>query len=96
MFAIGEVYYRLTFPDKKMQYPIIESLVYLGKNLSDEDTTDTWYFQPASDFGRHGSALEGEGRPVICVGHLELGDVLDSELLRLAIAEATARRGDDK
>jgi len=43
--------------------------VYVGKNLSDEDTEDTWYFQFADAYAKGGSILESAGgdRRVSCL-----------------------------
>jgi hypothetical protein len=55
VFAVGEVYFRVTYPGASMRYPLIESLVFVGKNLSDEDIEDTWYFQFADSYTQSGS-----------------------------------------
>jgi hypothetical protein len=88
----GEVYFFVTYPDVKMCYPLIESYVYLGMNFSDEDLEDTWYFQWASDFSKHGSALEGTERPVFCAKKDELHEFQNADQLASTIELAANRR----
>jgi hypothetical protein len=90
--VIGQVYFRVTYPDIGMKYPLIESFVFLGMNFSDEDLEDTWYFQSAEDFSDHGSALDGVERPVSCATLEDLFDFEDLEQLSLTLKGATARR----
>jgi hypothetical protein len=91
-FEIGQVYFRVTYPDVKMLYPSIESFVYLGMNFSDEDLEDTWYFQAALDFGRNGSALKGVERPVSCATVDELIDFESISQLTSTLRSAEKRR----
>lgn len=95
-FVVGEVYYRVTYPDREMRLPGIESFVCVGSELSDQHSGDTWYFQPASDFGRFGSALAPgmRGRPVICVSHECLAEMLDIDRLLDELRGAARRRGE--
>lgn len=74
-------YFRVTYPDRERMFPIVETFVYLGLNLSDDDKDDTYYFQPASDYVRHGHAATADvdERPVICVGSEELNEMMDFE-----------------
>lgn len=90
----GEVYFRIAFPDSKRHYPKIESFVFVGKNLSDEDTGDAWYFQFADGFARHGSILatdEGDRRVVI-LPEKDLPDMLDLGHLVAELEAAALRR----
>lgn len=93
-FAVGEVYFRITYPDRNFLYPGVESFVYLGKNLSDEDTEDTWYFQPATDYGRYGSAVAhgAVDRPVVCLGQSDISEMEGLPTLISEIQAAAARR----
>jgi hypothetical protein len=94
LFSVGEVYFRVKYAEPSMKYPLIESFVFLGENLSDEDTQDTWYFQFADSFAKHGSVLQGPGgdRRVSCVSRNELEDMLDSEQLLRELSQAASRR----
>ncbi len=92
-FREGEVYFRVTFPDARRLYPKIESFVFVGKNVSDEDQEDSWYFQFADSFGRYGSILDGDDgdRRVAVVRREELNDMFDLGQL-IGELEAAARR----
>jgi len=61
VFAVGEVYFRVTYPGSSMKYPRIESFVFVGKNLSDENIEDSWYFQFADLYAQYVSILETSG-----------------------------------
>ena len=87
-----EVYFRVTWADTKLHYPVIESFVYLGINFSDEDSEDTWYFQSAIDFAHYGNALKGFERPVSCVTKDQLADFVSAPVLILEIEKAANRR----
>ena len=71
----------VTYSDVAMCFPIIESYVFLGKNLSDENLVDTWYFQSTTDYSRYGSASKGNERPAICASIGELVEFRDIERL---------------
>ncbi|WP_428243515.1 hypothetical protein [Gynuella sp.] len=52
---IGVTYYRLTFADAKMTMPGLEPVVYVGKNLFDEPTSEeVYYFQNTVSVVRFG------------------------------------------
>ena len=93
-FAVGEVYFRVKYAEASRKYPLIESFVFVGKNLSDEDTEDTWYFQFADSFAKYGSVLQGPGgdRRVSCVTASDLDDMLDHEQLLKELSAAGSRR----
>src|SRR5579883_143316 len=94
IFDLDQIYFRVTFPDPEGLYPGIESFVYIGCNLSDEDSEDTWYFQPARDHALHGSAIaEGaEISPVVCIPKSELCEMMDVEELATKLRGINARR----
>ncbi|MCU7853102.1 MAG: hypothetical protein KZQ80_12920 [Candidatus Thiodiazotropha sp. (ex Monitilora ramsayi)] len=90
----GEVYFRLVYPDVDMSYPIVQSFVYVGKNLSDEDQEDTWYFQFADDYAQFGSFIDssqGERR-VCCETQTTVSCMLDIESLANELLLAESRR----
>lgn len=89
-----EVYFQLTYPDPGCLYPIIESFVYVGMNLSDEDKEDTWYFQFAADYAKHGSFLNSQrsGCKVCCLNSSELSEMYNSIELKEQIDLAESRR----
>jgi hypothetical protein len=90
----GEVYYRLTFPDAGLFYPQVETFVFVGKNLSDEDTEDTWYFQFADSYAKSGSILKNKGgdRKVCLATRRDLVDMLDLAGLIKELEMAATRR----
>lgn len=94
MFINGEVYYRVTYPDRNMFYPNIEPFVFIGENISDEDDEDTWYFQPARSFAKFGSVLESDqgDRTTSCVTEKDKDDMLDISGLVSELEMASARR----
>ncbi len=92
----GEVYFRLTFPDAALLFPIVETLVYVGKNLSDEDSEDIWYFQFAEGYAKSGSIMTSKGgdRRVVLATRSELADILTLNDLNQELGMASARRAD--
>ena len=93
-FIKGEVYYRMTFPDKDLLYPIIESFVFIGINLSEEDIEDSWYFQFAHGYGKYGSVIDTNlgDRKVLVLKEEQLEDMLNTESLVIALQSAKWRR----
>jgi len=93
-FIEGDLYYRISYPDAGFKYPIIESFVYIGKNLSDDNEQDTWYFQFSDDYGRHGSVLTNKAgdRKVTLVVFDELEEMLDIPNLMAELKSARERR----
>ena len=92
--VVGEVYFRITYPGPSLNYPQIESFVFVGKNLSDEDTDDTWYFQFSGSYAKSGSILAGSGgdRRVVCVSQAELPEMFNEEQLLEKLKAARQRR----
>jgi hypothetical protein len=93
-FAIGEVYYCIKYAEAGRKYPLIDSFVYVGKNLSEEDTEGTWYFQFADSYVKDGSILTdgSRNRRVSCLAARELSDMLDERQLVEHLAAARQRR----
>lgn len=56
-YRAGECYYRLQYREGGTIYPIVDTLVFLGLNLSDEQE-DTWYFQDPISYDRSGPVTE--------------------------------------
>ena len=56
-YIYKNVYYRLTFSDAEMLYPTISTFVFVGLNLSEEDTEDTYYFQFIDSYTSSGLPL---------------------------------------
>jgi hypothetical protein len=93
-FIVGEVYFRVTYPGPSLKYPLVESFVFVGKNLSDEDTEETWYFQFADSYAKSGSIVGSSGgdRRVACVSRNELHEMFDEEQLLEKLRAARQRR----
>ncbi|GAA0680703.1 hypothetical protein GCM10009429_00790 [Dyella marensis] len=47
--AIGETYFHVTYVDQDMMIPTVSSLVYIGRNLGD-DEVNTIYFQDVESY----------------------------------------------
>ena len=92
-YTEGDVYFRIVYPDAELSIPIIQSFVFVGINLSDEDDEDTWYFQFADDYAKHGNFLESEhnGCKVCCVTHTDLSSMLDISELASQLESAKIR-----
>lgn len=93
-FIVGDVYFRVKYADRPRKFPLCESLVFIGKNLSDDDTEDVWYFQFADSCAKHGTILEtgGGDRRVVCLTAGELADMLDDQGLIVELSAARRRR----
>ena len=90
-YVANRVYYRVTYSDVQGAYPQVESFVFIGKNLSDEDETDAWYFQPAQDFIKRGRAGTVDGQPVTILEESALSEMLDVDGLGEVLLEAQSR-----
>lgn len=93
-FKKGEVYYRLTFPDQGLLYPIIESFVFIGMDLSEEDNEDSWYFQFAHGYGKFGSVVDTNlgDRKVLVLIKEQLEEMFNTESLVTALQSSKWRR----
>jgi len=61
----GEVYFAVQFLDDKMMViPVVETLVYVGHNLSPDDVT-TFYFQDAESHRQGLSYTSGEDQVLV-------------------------------
>ena len=77
-----------------MLYPLIDSFVFIGTNLSDEDLDDSWYFQFADGYGKHGSVVETNlgDRKVLVLEKEQLEEMFNTESLVTALQSARWRR----
>lgn len=93
-FCEGEVYYRLTFPDRDLLFPNVETFVFVGKNLSDQDKGDVWYFQASNSYARFGSIVgtKGGDRQVTLVTDQDCADMLDLDELNKELRAVAERR----
>ncbi len=93
-FIKGEFYYRINFPDQGMLYPLIDSFVFVGMNLSDEDQEESWYFQFADGYGKYGSVVDTNlgDRKVLVLNKEQLEEIYNTESLVTALQSAKWRR----
>jgi hypothetical protein len=93
-FTVGDMYFRVKYGEPERRYPLIDSFVYVGKNLSEEDTEDCWYFQFADSYAKHGSVLESKkgNRRVVCLNQAELHEMFNEDVLLNTLREARQRR----
>lgn len=93
-FRTGESYFRLSFLDPAMTLPIVDTLVFIGMNLSGEDQSDAWYFQDAYSYNASGPAHESgaEDAQVFCYTQDEVSSVLDIAGLSREIQSVANRR----
>jgi hypothetical protein len=53
----GEIYFHVTYYTEHSEIPVIETWIYIGKNLSPHDIKKggRWYFQDPESYVKHGS-----------------------------------------
>jgi hypothetical protein len=59
-FGVGKVYFVLGYYDANLLFPFVESYVYLGENLFDDDAAsgaNGYYFQDAKSYSQCGENL---------------------------------------
>ncbi|MDJ0655549.1 MAG: hypothetical protein QNJ40_15405 [Xanthomonadales bacterium] len=90
----SDLYFRVTYADVGMKYPLIESFVFVGKNIGCDDHSDTWYFQPARSFAMYGSVLSTDSgdRMVVAADEKEAEEMLDVRGLMVELQNAAQRR----
>jgi hypothetical protein len=94
-FVVGEVYFRVKYAEASRRFPLFDSFVFVGINLSDEDTEDTWYFQFADSYAKSGSILDpnsGDDRRVSCLTANDTEEMLNDEQLLIELDRARRRR----
>lgn len=92
-YRAGECYYRLLYREGALLYPIVDTFVFLGMNLSD-DEEDTWYFQDPISYDRSGPVTESgdETAAVFSFKRYELENVLDLHSLTEQLIVALKRQ----
>lgn len=51
----GWLYFMLSYTDGDSLFPVIDPMIYLGKNIDTEDPEDRWYFQDAESYALYGA-----------------------------------------
>src|SRR5262245_10807000 len=86
----GECYFQIGYSDTVHDIPIIETWIYVGKNLRREpDGSDHWYFQDADSYIKHGSfvGLSDDVESDVVVADLDaVRNFHDFDSLREALA----------
>lgn len=92
-YRAGECYYRLLYREGALLHPIVDTFVFLGMNLSD-DEEDTWYFQDPISYDRSGPVTESgdESAAVFSFKQYELENVLDLHSLTEQLIVALKRQ----
>jgi hypothetical protein len=61
-FILGNPYFFLEFVDRRMKYPVVSTIVYIGKNLREteisRDNKEKWYFQDPASYIATGSLAD--------------------------------------
>ncbi|MES9852797.1 MAG: hypothetical protein ABW170_13335 [Candidatus Thiodiazotropha sp. L084R] len=55
---IGETYYMVAYADRDFTMPMIRPLVYVGKNIVEDEKEDRFYFQDTVSYARYGIAYK--------------------------------------
>jgi len=64
---VGATYFLLGYYDFELKYPFIESFVYLGQNLFEDDSNAqsvSYYFQDARSYSEHGADVRASSADV--------------------------------
>lgn len=93
-FVIGEVYFRIKYPDRDLNLPLLDTFVYLGDSLSSDEPKGFLYFQPADTYARFGCVLDtAEGdRRVRCISYDEACEEMLTTRAVIAELDASERR----
>jgi hypothetical protein len=94
-FRVGECYFRLSFIDPAMTLPVVDTLVFVGMNLSGGDKNETWYFQDPHSYNASGPAHESGAKDaqVFCYSKDDVGNLLDLARLGHEIQNVMGRKG---
>lgn len=93
-FEVGDIYFALKYLDSLRCYPRIDSYVYLGKDLSDDDNESTWYFEYIESYadGLGTPAHAARQKHVHCANTSDISDFMDAEGLTISLGAASNRR----
>jgi hypothetical protein len=93
----GAIYFFLNFADDRMYYPVLEPVVFIGRNLREGDV-DQVYFQDYDSFHINGIAVLGQSHieaDVYSGSAAEIGHVFVFEKALDVILECSIRRRDN-
>ena len=90
----GAVYFSVTFIDDDMLVPLMETLVFIGRDLEPEDSGQV-YFQDANSYQRgvrYGKPLEDEQATFLAGSKNELGHIFTYEHALDSLMKCSVRR----
>jgi hypothetical protein len=92
-YRVGECYYRLQYREGALMWPVVDTFVCIGRNLSD-DEEDTWYFQDPISYDRSGPVTESgdEHATVFSFKEHELSNILSLHSLTEELVVALKRQ----
>ena len=97
----GEIYFALNFSDAEMLVPLIETIVFIGRNLVPEDSNEA-YFQDLTSF-KEGVPYEWEidtrkatfySGSMDSLGHIFTYEQLLNELLKCSLRRSSLQMPD--
>lgn len=93
-FIVGQVYFRIKYPDRNMNLPLLDTFVYLGESLSFDEPQGYLYFQPAETYARFGPVTEtDEGdRRMRCISYEEACEEMQITAVVIEELMASERR----
>jgi hypothetical protein len=91
---VGEVYFNVQFEDDKLHIPVVEPLIFLGRNLEEGDT-DLLYFQDFESYAmgvRYASATEDDAAVFHGCGSDEINHIFEYERALDELLKCSLRR----
>lgn len=95
-FRNGEVYFAINYPDSAMIYPVIETVVFIGRNLEKGDRKRLYFQDAASYFAgrRYSSRGEDDGVSIWNCAEGQTKHIFDFERALDQLMLCSLRRGD--
>lgn len=93
--TVGQCYFSVTYADTEMTIPLIESMVFIGRDLSPGDT-DRLYFQEVESYRdgkRLDDAVDGDGTKFFVCSPIECSAVFEFERAIEELMRCSLRRG---
>jgi hypothetical protein len=92
-YRAGECYYRLLYREGALLSPVVDTFIFVGLNLSD-DEEDTWYFQDPASYDRSGPVTESgdEHASVFSFKQYEIEQIIDLHTLTEQLIVALKRQ----
>jgi hypothetical protein len=93
--TVGQCYFSVTYADTEMTIPLIESMVFIGRDLNSGDTGKL-YFQDVESYRdgkRLDDAVEGDGTKFFVCSPTECSAVFEFERAIEELMRCSLRRG---